>query len=169
MKILRAADRVAVPWKNGGGLTREVMAWPPGAGFDDFDWRVSVAEVRAAGPFSSFAGIERMLAILEGRMKLDFADREVVLDPESAPFAFAGEADCFGTPLDGPVADLNVMTRRGRCRAQILRRTQGVLGATLLVALGAVRIGDQSLDRLDAAVIDEPCAFDGAVLAICIA
>jgi len=172
VKILRAAARVALPWKNGGGLTREVMVWPPGSGFDDFDWRISIAEVRAAGPFSSFAGIERVLAILKGRMNLKFADREVELDSESAPFAFAGDADCIGTPLDGPVTDLNVMTRRGRCSAQVRRRAQGALeaiGTTLLVARDAVRIGEERLDRLDAAVIDEPCAFEGPAFVIRIA
>ncbi|CAM5655899.1 hypothetical protein SSPIM334S_00286 [Streptomyces spiroverticillatus] len=45
MKLLRAADRTAVPWKNGGGITREIAAWPQGAA--DFDWRVSTRRVAA--------------------------------------------------------------------------------------------------------------------------
>ena len=39
------ADAVeATPWRNGGGVTRELLAWPHGA-----DWRVriSVAEIDA--------------------------------------------------------------------------------------------------------------------------
>ena len=31
MRLLRAADRTAVPWKNGGGVTRDVIVWPAGA------------------------------------------------------------------------------------------------------------------------------------------
>ncbi|WP_455776203.1 HutD family protein, partial [Burkholderia stabilis] len=27
--MIRAADLVASPWKNGGGVTREIGAWPP--------------------------------------------------------------------------------------------------------------------------------------------
>ncbi|HZF82215.1 MAG TPA: HutD family protein, partial [Burkholderiaceae bacterium] len=30
------------PWKNGGGSTREILCWPPGADMHGFDWRVSV-------------------------------------------------------------------------------------------------------------------------------
>jgi environmental stress-induced protein Ves len=121
VRILRAADRVAAPWKNGGGVTREVAIWPPDSTFDNFDWRVSIAEVRAAGPFSVFENVDRVLLILEGRIALDFADGSVALDAQSAPIAFPGDAVCHGRPLDGIVLDLNVMTRRGRCSARMER------------------------------------------------
>lgn len=58
-RILRAAERPALPWKNGGGVTREVVAHPPGSDLGHFDWRVSIAEIHNAGPFSRFPGIER--------------------------------------------------------------------------------------------------------------
>ena len=51
----------ATPWKNGGGSTRELVCWPPGAGTDAFGWRVSVARIAAAGPFSAFAGVDRQI------------------------------------------------------------------------------------------------------------
>ncbi|MDP3593765.1 HutD family protein, partial [Phenylobacterium sp.] len=31
MRILRAVNRTPMPWKNGGGVTREVAIWPPTA------------------------------------------------------------------------------------------------------------------------------------------
>jgi len=39
--VLPVAKAVAVPWRNGGGVTRELLAWP-----DSKDWalRVSVAD-----------------------------------------------------------------------------------------------------------------------------
>ena len=42
--VLPVAKAVAVPWRNGGGVTRELLAWP-----DSKDWalRVSVADVAA--------------------------------------------------------------------------------------------------------------------------
>ena len=43
--LLAAKDRIAQPWKNGGGVTREIAVEPPGAGFDSFGWRVSTAVV----------------------------------------------------------------------------------------------------------------------------
>jgi environmental stress-induced protein Ves len=166
MRILRAAGREAVPWKNGGGVTREVMAWPDGAGFDEFRWRVSIAEVREAGPFSRFEGVERTLAILDGRMRLDFADRTAELDAKSVPAVFAGEESCHGTPLDGPVTDLNLMTRGAAGRMQRLSR--GIVRDGLVVALAVTRIGGETLHRFDAAVIDGPVAVGGDAYAIVI-
>jgi uncharacterized protein len=66
MRVVRFAALPAVPWKNGGGTTVEIAVHPPSAGTDAFDWRVSAAEIREAGPFSRFDGIDRALAILDG-------------------------------------------------------------------------------------------------------
>ncbi len=62
MSILRVANCPAVPWKNGLGRTRELAIQPPGAGMDDFLWRVSVAEVETAAPFSAFPGVDRVIS-----------------------------------------------------------------------------------------------------------
>ena len=32
-------------WKNGAGTSREVARGPADASFDDFDWRISLAEI----------------------------------------------------------------------------------------------------------------------------
>lgn len=163
MRVLRAAERVASPWKNGGGITREVAAWPPGAGFDDFAWRVSMAEVRVDGPFSAFPGVDRILAVLEGRLALAVEGVGAFdLTPASPPAAFPGDAATVGRMLGGPVLDLNVMLRRGVARAHVevdllasgapLHRAAG---ARLVVAGGGgvrVKLGGQvaDLSRLDA-------------------
>ena len=89
MRLLPAADRVPVPWKNGGGVTREVAAFPDGAGFDDFLWRISMAEVRADGPFSVFPGVDRVLAVLEGRLRLAVEGlAPIEVGPDSPPAIF---------------------------------------------------------------------------------
>ena len=165
MRLLRASERTAQPWKNGGGVTREVAAWPLGVGFDAFDWRVSIAEVAAAGPFSRFEGIDRTMAILDGRLALLFADRTVTLDGTSAPFAFAGEAACEGQPLGGAVRDLNVMVRRGRCTAEVRRFTEDEV-AGLIVATAPTIVGTDggpvTLARLDALETTAPLRLRGA-------
>jgi environmental stress-induced protein Ves len=120
MRLLRAAHRAAIAWKNGGGMTREVAAYPPGAGMDDFGWRVSIADVAASGVFSCFEGVDRILTILEGRLSLRFAKEErVVTLGAGQPFAFPGDDPVDGAPVGGPVRDLNVMVRRGAWRAQV--------------------------------------------------
>ena len=160
MRVLRAADRAASPWKNGGGITREVAAWPPGAGFDDFHWRVSMAEVRVDGPFSAFQGVDRILAVLEGRLALDIEGRgTITLDGAAPPAVFPGDAPTVGRVLAGPVTDLNVMSRRGAVRADLTRleiRPRLTLapadGARLLVARSPLRIS--APQRFDLAVDD---------------
>lgn len=56
------------PWKNGRGITSEILRIPDG---NDYMVRVSVAEVGESGPFSTFPGYTRWSLLLEGFMTLD--------------------------------------------------------------------------------------------------
>ncbi|HXZ60579.1 MAG TPA: HutD family protein [Steroidobacteraceae bacterium] len=162
LDVLRAAERRPIPWKNGGGLTREVAAYPPGSDLSGFDWRVSIADIRAAGPFSLFPGVDRRMAVISGRLSLAIDGRAaLILTPESDAIAFPGDVPAFAEPLGEAVTDLNVMTRRSRSSATLTRNSQresAVLepraGTTLLVALAdlVVRRGSTqvSLAPLDA-------------------
>jgi environmental stress-induced protein Ves len=166
LKLLRAADRAAMPWKNGGGITRDVAL--SGVGPDDFTWRVSLAEIERPGPFSRYPGIDRQFVPVHGKVQLTIEDRPVTVGPADDPCAFPGEAAVFGYPLTGTVEALNVMTRRGGAQAALRRVSGGeatpVTGTLLVLALGAARIrcdreGWRSLARLDAALIEPPCAL----------
>ena len=173
MRILRAADRIAQPWKNGGGVTREVAVAPEGAGFDAFDWRISLAEVAASGPFSRFAGVERVLTVTEGAgLCLAVEGRpEIVLDDRSPPYPFPGDADSAATLTAGTVRDLNVMTRRGRYAAAVRRvETPGEIACravtTIIVTLTGAVANGQALAPYDAVVADagEAITVDGATV-----
>ncbi len=113
------------PWKNGGGSTTEIAIAPGGAGFDDFDWRISLATIAADGPFSVFPGVERTLALVDGPgVTLDIdGDGRFVLSDEEPVFAFRGEAEINATINGGPSTDFNVMTRRASCHHRLGRRT----------------------------------------------
>ncbi|MFF1337522.1 HutD family protein [Streptomyces sp. NPDC058290] len=131
VRILRAGDRAAVAWKNGGGVTREIAAWPEDAGMADFGWRVSLAEVAADGPFSAFPGVDRTLTLAEGAgMDLAVAGARRLVDERYAPQDFPGDAPTACRLLDGPVVNFNVMYRRDRVHAQ----TAVVRGALALTA-----------------------------------
>ena len=111
-----------MPWKNGGGVTHEIAADPPGASLDDFAWRISMAEVAADGPFSRFEGIDRTLCLLDGAgIVLVSPDWAATIDLAATPFAFAGEAAVDGRLIDGPILDLNVMSRRDAARHHVTR------------------------------------------------
>ena len=114
------ADIVPTPWKNGGGATREIACWPAGTGLDSFDWRISVATIAADGAFSVFAGIDRSITLLSGDGVLLHGEHGTHrLDQPLVPFAFDGETPIRATLLGGASEDFNVMTRRGRCRADV--------------------------------------------------
>jgi environmental stress-induced protein Ves len=122
---------VPMPWKNGGGVTREIACCPPGAGMEDFEWRVSIATIAADGPFSLFNGIDRVIMLLQGAgMRLHSRDARIdhALDKPLMPFAFPGEASLDCTLLSGESQDFNVMTRREKLRAgvRILRGPQQI-------------------------------------------
>ncbi|ANL30728.1 protein HutD (plasmid) [Rhizobium phaseoli] len=114
MRILRAGDHKRMPWKNGGGETVEIAVSPEDAGLAGFDWRVSMATVAADGPFSIFPGIDRTLAILDGNgMVLEIeGSAPVLLTTASDPLAFPADIPVTAKLQDGPITDLNVMTRR---------------------------------------------------------
>ncbi|WP_244548458.1 HutD/Ves family protein [Bosea vaviloviae] len=115
-----------MPWKNGGGTTTEIAVHPQGASLDAFDWRISMAHVGGDGPFSSFPGIDRTLAVLRGNgIRLAFSDGETItLDRQTKPFAFAADRAVAGQLVAGPIDDLNVMSRRGGW-AHAMRRLTG--------------------------------------------
>ena len=119
-------DLPAMPWKNGGGVTREIVCLPPGAGMNDFDWRVSIAHIASDGPFSAFPGVDRIITLLSGggvHLLSEGGEVNHRLDTPLAPFAFAGELPIHARLLAGDCHDFNVMTRRSVCTAslQVLR------------------------------------------------
>jgi environmental stress-induced protein Ves len=102
-----------MPWKNGGGVTSEVLSEPGPDG--RFLWRLSIAEVAASGPFSDFAGYERHILLLEGDgfvLRLDGAPPQR-MDRRLEPFTFDGGRPAACELLGGPVRDLNLMVARG--------------------------------------------------------
>ncbi|MBS0464843.1 MAG: HutD family protein [Proteobacteria bacterium] len=116
-----------VRWRNGQGWTREIATGRmPGSPtpVDDWDWRLSIAEIEHDGPFSAFPGSDRVLVLLSGGgMRLMFADqRAVELRPPHARIAFAGEDAVHCALLEGPTADFNAIVRRQRCALQVFHR-----------------------------------------------
>ena len=116
------ASLAASPWKNGGGVTREIACAPAGAGLGSFDWRASIATIDRPGPFSAFPGVDRVIMLLEGagvRLHAPQAGIDHRLDRPHAPFAFAGDAALECELLGGASTDFNLMWRRDRLRAEV--------------------------------------------------
>ncbi len=106
--VVRFDAVAAQPWRNGGGVTRELLAWPPGG-----SWiaRVSVADIVRDGPFSAFDDVERWFAVLTGAgVLLGEPARSVQRGDEV--LRFAGESAPACCLIDGETRDLNLMVRR---------------------------------------------------------
>jgi len=112
-----------VPWKNGGGSTTEIAIGPQDAGFEDFDWRVSLATIEKDGAFSLFPGVDRTLALVEGHGMLLEIDGESAMVTETEPVvAFDGSSTVLAKLSRGGSTDFNAMTRSEVCYHTFGRR-----------------------------------------------
>ena len=119
--VIPANEYRRVRWKNGTGWTREIARMPDR---EDWDWRLSIAEIEQDGPFSVFPGIDRELVLMRGNgLRLRFEDGEVrELQPPHERIRFAGERVVRGELLEGPTHDFNLMWRRDAIAAELLHR-----------------------------------------------
>jgi environmental stress-induced protein Ves len=111
-----------MPWKNGQGTTHEI--WVERDAQDtagSFRFRLSIATVQVASPFSRFPGCDRTILLLDGEgMCLDSGPgRQHRLEQPHEPYAFSGDWDTDCTLIGGPCRDFNVMVDRRRARAEV--------------------------------------------------
>ena len=126
-------------WRNGGGQTRELLAWPDA---EHWQVRISRAEIASDGPFSEFAGVQRWFAVLEGAgVVLQFADSQKTLLCGDEPLAFDGASAPLCALIDGPTQDLNLMVRGGHGAMQVAHRGTPWSGNFTLRALYAATPG----------------------------
>ena len=109
MTPLRIDDVSRQPWHNGGGRTRELLAWPDAS---RWRFRISVADIETDGPFSAFPGVQRWFALVDGagiELTIDGLPKRATRD--GVPLSFSGAAVTTCRLLDGPTLDLNLMLR----------------------------------------------------------
>lgn len=108
MNIIRRHQWTEQAWKNGRGVTREIFRSPVEG---EFDWRISMADLRDSGAFSQFPGIDRHLLLWEGEaVELHWPDRSLKLNPGEV-VQFSGDEPCSANVV-APSTDLNVMVKR---------------------------------------------------------
>jgi environmental stress-induced protein Ves len=145
-----------MPWKNGGGVTRELLKIPHPTEPARFLARLSIATVASSGPFSVFPGVDRTLMLLEGAgMALSVGGApEVMLQERWQPFPFPGEADTRCRLLDGPVQDFNLMVDRASAASTLevvrlapgeRRAVEGTEAVLLHGLAGRASVGEEPL------------------------
>ena len=150
---LALASQPAVPWKNGGGTTRTLIAVPEGASLEDFVWRVSLASIEEDGSFSNYPGVDRTILLWQGggmRLRSPAWPDHTLSEP-CQPFAFRGEDPVSCQLLGSSAQDLNLMVRRGRAVGSVSSHASEAAltaggEAVVLCARGAVRIAPLKKD-----------------------
>ena len=104
-----------IPWKNGKGETLE-LAISDGHNLQSFDWRISIAQLDEDGFFSDFSGYQRALVMLEGNgIEITYEQGQLQRLTGRLPYTeFDGGLRTFGKLLDGPITDLNIITKSHR-------------------------------------------------------
>lgn len=119
IQVLTQQHYKKMPWKNGQGFTLEV-ARSHGEGLDDFDWRVSIADVKVDGQFSYFKNKQRILGVLEGKgLRLHIDQNKKVSLKQKQFFAFHGDSDVYAELLDGEIRDFNLIYNPQKIAARL--------------------------------------------------
>ena len=166
MKIFPLSALVDVPWKNGGGVTRNIASGVVGA---QVAWRISRADVATQGPFSDFAGMTRVLTVVSGGAMELRAPTQVIEARLWEPVEFDGALQIESRLTNGPLTDLNLMfdptlcvgavtTRRGPDFGLVQRPERGLLAFHVLS--GAPKINAAELATGDTVFND---AADAAI------
>lgn len=127
MNIILRSDLVDRPWRNGGGITREICERHHGT---ELLWRLSMADVASDGPFSDFSGLMRVLTVIKGgTMELITPEGRLMARPR-APVRFDGGLAVRSRLCDGPLTDLNLMFAPNRMAGEV-RLIEGPLTCRL--------------------------------------
>lgn len=115
-QLLTPADYLSMPWKNNAGTTAEIAR---DEDQDPYRWRLSLAPVLAAGPFSKFQGYQRLLSVVEGNGLLirgKGGEKKLLVGEVQH---FAGDESTEASLCDGPIKDIGLIYRPERVRAEM--------------------------------------------------
>ena len=159
MAIVHGSALIAVPWANGGGVTR-VIADRPGA------FRLSLATIAADGPFSHFPGFMRHFALVSGCVALSC--QAGTIDALSPPVTFRGDQPVAARLCDGPALAVNLMVPDGAPGLRLIRSAGDVaLDAVAIFACEPVVVdGVGALDIHDTMVCNGPVRWVGRALVV---
>jgi environmental stress-induced protein Ves len=151
-RIVRLDSLPASPWRNGGGVTRELACAPRAAG-RGFAWRISVADIEQPGPFSAFDGYHRRLVLLDGTglYLASHGQPTARLNLPGDQHVFDGGDAVKATLCAGACRVINIMTAhdvRATWTVRLLRDASvaAIDGAFILLPAQALWRADGALD-----------------------
>jgi environmental stress-induced protein Ves len=116
---LSPASYRRMPWRNGGGVTIDIA-------FEGDVWRFSRTPITTEGPFSDYAGYDRLQVLVAGSgLVLETPGGEIDLRQPLQPVRFAGETAIRSRLEAGPVEVVNLLGDRARVRLDLAVTTAG--------------------------------------------
>lgn len=180
LALLSEQDYQTTPWRNGKGVTQDILLLPQGASHENFDIRISRAPIVDESQFSPFPGIDRTITRLGvNPLVLRFEDGQEAVLAHLSPYRFDSALAPSSRLPNGASQVMNVMTRRGRWRADVTTKRGAVdeildvpqSGLVVVHALGgecnvaglSIEVG-QTLIIQDIAQVQIAIAHGGAAL-----
>lgn len=153
--VVRAAELRPTPWRNGQGITRDILTVPAADGA--LLWQVSIADLVQDTDFSDFTGFDRIFTPLANPVELSFDHGPFTPCPVLVPVPFAGERRTRCRLSHGSSRAFNaVWNRSGQVmRVDVLHIPSGgrlgtVAATSVLHCLqGVIAIGDMLLQAGD--------------------
>lgn len=114
------------PWKNGGGITVDIA--------EEGDvWRFGRTPITEAGPFSDYAGFDRLQVLVAGRgLVLETPDGEIDVRTPFKPVRFSGDTTVTSRLEAGPVEVVNLIGDRTKVKLAL-----AVLGERSMLGVDA--------------------------------
>lgn len=116
--FIPAASLRSAPWRNGRGVSREIVTHDkPGGGFG---WQVGIAELDGDAPFSHYPGCDRIFTPVAGELPpaLSFNGGPFQDCPLLVPHRFAGDWQTLAR-VPAPGRAFNVVFDRARHSARV--------------------------------------------------
>lgn len=109
VQLLHPSGYHSQPWKNGGGVTHEIVRWPSQG---PYDVRISLADDRVAGPFSLFPGYRRWSYLAgDAPIQIVVAGVPTLLSRPGELLEVDGEVELSCLLPSGPTRLLNFLIR----------------------------------------------------------
>lgn len=106
MRIIRFSDLVESPWRNGGGIRRDVASERQDG---TLLWQLSMADVTTDGPFSDYSGMTRIMTLVEGDGLLLHTPDTTLSANYARPVVFDGATPITSELTEGPIRNFNLL------------------------------------------------------------
>ncbi len=112
--LLDPAGYRRTPWKNGGGTTVDIAV-------SGDAWRFGRTPIVEPGPFSDYAGFDRVQALVAGSgLVLETPQDEIDVRQPFRPVRFAGETPIVSRLEAGPVEVVNLIGARALVKVDLV-------------------------------------------------